>query len=93
MLIKHARPTALGHQQIVLDGKAVEHETFACGHCGRTHVVPHRADPASIGALCKACMKLVCPACNTGHCTPLERRFEQQFKIALQRRRLFEQVG
>lgn len=93
VLIKHARPTSLGHQLIALDGRAVEHETFGCGHCGRTHVVPHRADPSTLGALCKGCMKLVCSACNTGHCAPLEQKFERAMREAEQRRRFFRQVG
>ncbi len=90
VLIKHARPTNLGHQQVVLDGRAVEHETFACGHCGAVRVVPHRADPASVGGLCKQCMKLTCPACTAkGRCTPLERRLAER----LSTERLLKQVG
>ncbi len=91
--IHYARPTSLGHQLITLDGRAVEHQTFACGHCGHTHVIPHRVDPSQLGAMCRGCMKLVCPSCHNGHCTPLEQKFERAFRVAQQRRRFFEQVG
>ena len=82
MLIKHARPTNLGHTLVSGGpGGAVEHETFACGHCQKVTVVPHRADPATVGGFCRQCMKLTCVDCaRQGTCTPFQARLEMSFR-------------
>lgn len=56
-----------------------EHETFTCAHCQRIVHVPPRADPASMGGVCKQCMGLICPACAArGRCDPFERKLERE---------------
>lgn len=47
-----------------------ERDTFQCHHCSRIVHVPPKADPASIGGLCGHCVKLICPRCVGGACTP-----------------------
>ncbi len=90
MLIKHGRPTGLGHEVSSGPFGNVEHETFTCGHCSSITTIPHRADPASCGGMCRHCSRLVCPGCaRAGRCTPIEARLEAQ----LARQQFLKQVG
>lgn len=55
-----------------------ELDTFSCFHCGRVIHVKPKIDPASLGGLCKTCMKLICPDCVTsGKCDPFEKKLER----------------
>ncbi len=59
-------------------GACGEADTFTCGHCQHIVHVPVRADPASMGGLCKTCMRLICPKCvDKRTCTPWEKAFEE----------------
>lgn len=54
-----------------------ESDSFTCGHCNRVVFVWAGQDPASLGGLCKVCMKLVCPECtDQGVCRPFEKALE-----------------
>lgn len=68
-----------GYARTTGPGGVEEHETFTCGHCQRIVHVPPRAAPASLGGVCKLCMRLVCPSCNArGKCDPFERKLERE---------------
>ena len=56
------------------DGGLVgEVDTFTCKHCQHIVHVPVRADPATMGGLCRQCMGLICPRCvDKQTCTPWE---------------------
>jgi hypothetical protein len=73
-----------GYATISDPGSGVqEMDTFTCAHCcAVTHVKPFQ-DPATLGGLCKKCMKLVCPKCSSRSCDPIERwldRTENEFR-------------
>lgn len=57
-----------------------EIDTFSCGHCGRVVHVKPRMDPATMGGLCRQCMKFECPACVGKGCTPLEKKLDAMEK-------------
>lgn len=68
----------------------VEHDTFTCHHCNRIVVVPTKAAPDTVGGFCRMCMKMVCPSCVEGNCTPFEKKMEameaqEHFRRALER--------
>lgn len=62
-----------------------ETDTFTCYHCNHVVHVKPRMDPADLGGLCKSCMKLICPQCLNGGCTPFEKAIEalEKKQIAL----------
>lgn len=62
-----------------LDGKITEErDTFTCGHCQFVVEVKPFQDPASLGGLCKICMKLICPPCyGKDRCRPWEKALEK----------------
>ena len=67
-----------GYATTVEPGKGtIEEDTFTCGHCNGLQFVKPREDPATMGGMCKMCMKLICSTC-AGHpgCTPFEKRLE-----------------
>ena len=55
----------------------VERDTFTCGHCQRIVIVRPKADPVSLGGLCKQCMAMICPRCLGRGCTPWEKQMER----------------
>ena len=59
------------------DRQTVEMSTTVCGHCQRiTHVLP-KMDPADMGGLCKACMRLICKHCVGKSCDVFEKKLER----------------
>lgn len=57
-------------------GGVEEYDSFTCGHCQHIVHVPPMTDPANIGGLCKACMKMICPNCLGKDCIPWEKQME-----------------
>jgi hypothetical protein len=69
-----------------------EWDTFTCGHCWppTIHRVQAGCDPADLGGLCKVCMRLICPKCLGGGCTPFEKKLEAE-EASYNARRWMEQ--
>lgn len=55
-----------------------ECDTFTCSHCNTVVFVKPKAPASDCGGFCRMCMKLVCPRCADGSCTPFEKKLEQQ---------------
>lgn len=55
---------------------AFEADTFTCVHCNRVVHVRPRASPDEFGSMCRNCMKMICPRCADGPCTPFLKRLE-----------------
>lgn len=70
-------------------GNFGEADTFTCSHCQSIVHVPPRADPSSIGGLCKTCMGLICPRCLGKACVPWERAMHD-LENAIERRRVVD---
>jgi hypothetical protein len=70
-----------------------QRDTFTCYHCQRVIFVQPRQDPATLGAVCKGCMRLVCAICADARdrgdpCTPWLRQMEIQEERAISRKSL-----
>jgi hypothetical protein len=57
-----------------------ETDTFTCVHCCRVVHIKPKANMDEFGSMCRNCMKMVCPACANGSCTPFEKKLEQMEK-------------
>lgn len=55
-----------------------EADTFTCHHCNRVVHVKAKAPLDEFGSMCRNCMKMVCPACADGGCTPFLKKLEQE---------------
>lgn len=67
-----------GYATFTTDGVITkERDTFTCFHCNRIVHVKPKCDPADLGALCKVCMRLVCPRCSDKGCIPFEKKLER----------------
>lgn len=58
------------------NGVQDELDTFTCAHCNRVVHVKPKCDPDDLGGNCRLCMKMVCPECVDGGCTPFEKKLE-----------------
>lgn len=63
-----------------------EADTFSCCHCNRIVHVKPRANMDEFGSMCRNCMKMVCPACADGGCTPFLKKLEEAEKKDIMRR-------
>lgn len=54
----------------------LERDTFTCCHCNRVIHVKPNAPMDEFGSMCRNCMKMVCPQCADGSCTPFEKKLE-----------------
>lgn len=66
-----------GYASISSPDGLTEADTFSCSHCNRVVHVKAKADPASLGGLCKNCMGLICQTCVGGGCDPFEKKLER----------------
>ena len=57
-----------------------EADTFTCWHCNRVVHVRPRAPLDEFGSMCRNCMKMVCPTCANGGCTPFLKKLEESEK-------------
>lgn len=54
-----------------------EADTFTCIHCNRVMHVKPKANMDEFGSMCRNCMKMVCPTCANGSCTPFMKKLEE----------------
>lgn len=66
-----------------------EVDTFTCNHCNRVIHVKSKASPDEFGSMCRGCMKMVCPKCADGPCTP----FMKKLEMAFERNRRLKEYG
>lgn len=57
-----------------------EADTFTCVHCNRIIHVKPKASMDEVGSMCRNCMKMVCPTCADGPCTPFMKKIEAMEK-------------
>lgn len=67
-------------------GPRHETDTFTCWHCNRVVHTRTRAPMDEFGSMCRNCMKMVCPACAKGGCTPFLKQLEEAEKREQTRR-------
>jgi hypothetical protein len=67
---------AQGYASITSPEGVREADTFTCYHCNRITHVRAYADPAELGGLCKACMRLICSKCVGKNCIPFEKKLD-----------------
>ena len=53
-----------------------EIDTFQCVHCSRVMHVKPKANMDDFGSMCRNCMKMTCPTCANGPCTPFMKKIE-----------------
>jgi hypothetical protein len=58
----------------------VERDTFTCCHCNRVIHVRPKAPMDEFGSMCRNCMKMVCPDCANGGCTPFLKQIDEMEK-------------
>lgn len=66
-----------------------ECDTFTCVHCNKVMHVKPRASMDDFGSMCRNCMKMVCPKCAGGACTP----FMKKLELAEKRDQAFRSYG
>lgn len=57
-------------------GTKREHDTFTCHHCNTVVKVKPGCNLDDLGGMCRNCMKMICPACVDGPCSPFEKKLE-----------------
>lgn len=57
-----------------------EADTFTCCHCSIVIHVKPMAKIGEFGAMCRNCMKMMCPACANGPCVPFLKKLEEAEK-------------
>jgi ribosomal protein S27E len=63
-------------QETFRNGTVVEHDTYACRHCGHQTIVPHSARTVAVPR-CTICGKRICRQCVGKGCYPLEKQIER----------------